>query len=203
MITESQLAQLIPSNEYVSDWCEQLNKFLPTYSIDTNKRCAAFISQCAHESKEFEWLHENLNYRATSLLSEWPTHFANITIANRYAHNSKMIANRVYANRLGNGDEASGDGWAFCGRGLIQLTGREIYQKFADESGKDITELAEYLQTFEGAVLGACFFWQLKKLNTYADEENILEVTKKINGGTNGLEDRTNRYRHCLLVLGN
>ncbi len=202
VITKEQLAQLIPGNPYVSQWCEALNEILPEYGIDTPQRVAAFIAQCAHESGGFKFLKENLNYRAPSLRKTFPKYFPDDAIAAAYANKPQMIANRVYANRMGNGDEASGDGFRYCGRGLIQLTGRDNYAFFAGSLDIPIEEATEYLETFEGAVQSACWFWETNNLNQWADRDDILTLTKRINGGTIGLEDRKKHYEHAKHVLG-
>lgn len=202
MITEAQLKELIPRNKYVSQWCSALNLILPDYEINNNLRCAAFLAQCIHESGGFVFLTENLNYRAESLMKVWPRHFPNLTIAKQYERNPEKIANKAYANRMGNGDESSGDGWRYCGRGLIQLTGKSNYQAFADSIETPLEVIPGYLQTFEGAVQSACWFWETNNLNTLADKKDILGLTKKINGGTIGLDDRIKHYEHALHVLG-
>jgi len=202
VITREQLAQLIPGNPYIDHWCEALNEILPDYGIDTPQRVAAFIAQCAHESGGFKFLKENLNYRAVSLRKTFPKYFPDDAIAAAYANKPQMIANRVYANRMGNGDEASGDGFRYCGRGLIQLTGRDNYAFFAGSLDIPIEEAAEYLETFEGAVQSACWFWETNNLNQWADKDDILTLTKRINGGTIGLEDRKKHYEHAKHVLG-
>ena len=201
-ITQQQLAQIIPGNPYVDHWCEALNAILPEYEIDTPQRVAAFLAQCAHESGGFKFLRENLNYKAESLVRVWPRLFPDMATARHYEKRPEMIANRAYANRMGNGDEASGDGWRYCGRGLIQLTGRNNYEAFADSIETDLSEITAYLETFEGAVQSACWFWETNKLNQYADKGDMLTMTKRINGGTLGLEDRTRHYSHALHVLG-
>ena len=201
IITQQQLTQILPGNPYVEHWCEALNKILPDYDITTPQRYAAFLAQCAHESGGFTALHENLNYKAESLMRVWPSHFSTIEIASRYANQPERIANRAYAGRMGNGPEESGDGWKFCGRGLIQLTGRDNYQTFADSLQMDVNDVPAYLQTFEGAIASACFFWENTNLNACADAGDILIMTKKINGGTLGIEDRTARYHHALEVF--
>jgi putative chitinase len=122
--------------------------------------------------------------------------------AQRYAHHQEMIANRAYAGRMGNGPEETGDGWRFCGRGLIQLTGRSNYQAFADSLEMDINDVTEYLGTFEGAVQSACWFWENNNLNQWADKGDMVMLTKRINGGTLGLEDRIKHYNHALHILG-
>ena len=204
-ITQEQLQQIIPNNPYVDHWAEALNKILPDYGIDTPQRCAAFIAQCAHESGGFTALKENLNYRAVTLRKIFPKYFPNDDIANQYAsqpNKQELIANRVYANRMGNGPEESGDGFRYCGRGLIQLTGKNNYQAFADSIETPVEEIPEFLQTFEGAIQSACWFWEANNLNQYADTGDILTMTKRINGGTIGLEDRTKHYNHALHVFG-
>ncbi len=165
VITKDQLAQLIPGNPYLNQWCEALNEILPEYGIDTPQRVAAFIAQCAHESGGFKFLKENLNYRAASLRKTFPKYFPDDAIAAAYANKPQMIANRVYANRMGNGPEESGDGFRYCGRGLIQLTGKN-------------------------------------NLNKWADTGDIKELTRRINGGYIGLEDRIKHYNHALHILG-
>ena len=200
-IRQDQLAQILPGNPYVDHWTEALNKILPDYDISTPQRVAAFLAQTAHESGGYTALHENLNYTAQSLCRVWPSHF-NAGIADQYAHNPEKIANRAYAGRMGNGPEESGDGWNFCGRGLLQVTGRVNYQAFADSVGMNINDVPAFLQTFEGAVQSACWFWENNNLNAYADSGDFVTMTKKINGGTLGLEDRTARYQHAVQILG-
>ena len=200
-IRQDQLAQILPGNPYVEHWTDALNKILPDYDITTPQRVAAFLAQTAHESGSYSALHENLNYTAQSLCKVWPSHFT-ADIADQYAHNPERIANRAYAGRMGNGDEASGDGWNFCGRGLLQVTGRVNYQAFADSLQMNIADVPAFLQTFEGAVQSACWFWENNNLNSYADSGDFVTMTKKINGGTLGLDDRTARYQHALQVFG-
>jgi len=205
MLTLSQLKQLLPKNPYVEHWHHALEQLFPDYDINTPKRMAAFIAQCAHESGGFMILKENLNYKAATLRKIFPKYFPNDQIAQEYAskpNKQVAIASRVYANRMGNGDEASQEGWKFCGRGLIQLTGRSNYQAFADSLEMSIDDVPEYLATFEGAAQSACWFWETNKLNQWADSGDILTLTKRINGGTIGLEDRKKHYDHALHVLG-
>jgi len=201
ILSEKQLVELIPKNPYVDHWHHAMEQCLPDYDINTPRRIAAFVAQCAHESGGFRFLTENLNYRAESLVKTWPRYF-NASNAGSYARNPQRIANRAYANRMGNGDEASGDGWRFCGRGLIQLTGRSNYQAFADSIETDINDIPDYLATFEGAVQSACWFWETNNLNKWADLGDIVTLTKRINGGTLGLDDRMKHYTHALHVLG-
>jgi putative chitinase len=202
ILTQDQLEDLIPKNPYVEYWYSALSQCLPDYDINTPRRVAAFIAQCSHESGGFKFLSENLNYRTESLMRVWPKYFKDLATAKRYAHNPERIANRAYANRMGNGNEASGDGWRFCGRGLIQLTGRDNYQSFADSIETELDDIPHYLATFEGAVQSACWFWETNNLNKWADAGDITTLTKKINGGTLGLDDRMKHYAHALHVLG-
>ena len=202
MLTKDQLDKIIPKNPYLDHWFKVLDQALPDYEINMPQRIAAFLAQCAHESGGFTAIQENLNYKAESLVRVWPKYFPNMEIANQYAHNQEKIANRAYANRMGNGPEESGDGWAHCGRGLIQLTGRANYQAFADSIQISIDDATEYLKTFEGCVQSACWFWENNNLNKWADEGNIEKMTRIINGGVLGLDDRTARYHHALQILG-
>jgi putative chitinase len=199
--TQDQLQQIIPQNTHVEHWYEALCKILPDYEIDTPQRVAAFLAQCAHESGGFNFIQENLNYKAESLCRVWPKYF-NAGNANDYAHKPEAIANRAYANRMGNGPEESGDGWKYCGRGLIQLTGKSNYSKFAESIDTPLEEITEFMQTFEGCVQSACWFWEANNLNQYADNGDILTMTKRINGGTLGLDDRKKHYQHALHVFG-
>jgi putative chitinase len=200
--TKQQLKEMIPKNPYVDQWFEAISEILPEYEITTPQRVAAFLAQCAHESGGFVFLKENLNYKAASLRRVFPKYFPDDAIAAQYAGKGEMIANRVYANRMGNGPEESGDGFRYCGRGLIQLTGKNNYTFFAGSLDIPVEEASEYLQTFEGAVQSACFFWEQNKLNQWADAGDILTLTKRINGGTIGLEDRIKHYEHALHIFG-
>jgi putative chitinase len=203
--TENKLSQIITNNHYVNEWFEALNTLLPDYDINTVPRVAAFIAQCAHESGGFKMLKENLNYLAVTLRKIFPKYFPTDELAEQYAsqpNKQELIANRVYANRMGNGDEASGDGYRYCGRGLIQLTGKQNYQNFADSIEIPVEEVPEFLETFEGAVQSACWFWEANNLNQWADKGDILTLTKRINGGTIGLADREKHYHHALHVFG-
>ena len=200
ILSKQQLAQLLPGNPYIDYWYHALEQALPDYDINTPSRVAAFIAQCAHESGGFKFLQENLNYKAESLCRVWPKYF-NAGNANDYAHNPEKIANRAYGGRMGNGPEESGDGFKYCGRGLIQLTGKQNYTKFAESIDTPVDEIPEFLATFEGAVQSACWFWESNNLNQYADSGDILTMTKRINGGTLGLEDRQQHFHHAIQLL--
>ena len=201
-LTLDQLKQVIPKNQYVSYWHDALAQLLPQYEINTAERIAAFLAQCAHESGGFVFIKENLNYKWASLRKVFPKYFPTDALAQQYEKQPQKIANRVYANRMGNGPEESGDGWRFCGRGLIQVTGRENYSWFAASLQISPEEASEYMETFEGAAQSACWFWESNNLNQWADKRDILTLTKRINGGTIGLEDRKKHYEHCLHILG-
>jgi putative chitinase len=200
--TKDQLNQMIPGNQYIDHWYDALCSILPEYEINTPQRVAAFVAQCAHESGGFKLLKENLNYRAESLVKVFPKYFPSMDLAKQYEKQGEKIANRVYGNRMGNGDEASGDGFRYCGRGLIQLTGKDNYSWFAGSLEMPVEDVPEYLATFEGAVQSACWFWETNNLNQWADKDDILTLTKRINGGTIGLEDRKKHYEHAKHILG-
>ena len=204
-LTKEQLKQLLPNNPYIDHWHEALAQLLPDYEINTPQRIAAFIAQCAHESAGFTALKENLNYRAPTLRKLFSKYFPTDELANEYANKpnkQEAIANRIYANRMGNGPEESGDGFRYCGRGLIQLTGKNNYVKFAESIDTPVEEIPDYLSTFEGAIQSACWYWEENNLNRWADQGDILTLTRRINGGTIGLDDRKKHYSHALKVLG-
>jgi putative chitinase len=204
--TQDQLQALIPNNAHVEHWYEALANILPDYQIDTPPRVAAFLAQCAHESGGFNAIQENLNYRPETLMKLFGSHFpGGLAEAQQYCaqpNKQEVIANRIYANRMGNGDEASGDGWRFCGRGLIQLTGRTNYTNFANSIDTPVDQITDFMQTFEGCVQSACFFWEANNLNQYADSGDIKTMTRIINGGYLGLDDRIAHYQHALQIFG-
>jgi putative chitinase len=199
--TQDKFTQIIGKNPYADHWFEALCEILPDYDINTIPRVAAFLAQTAHESGGYRAIKENLNYRAESLMRVWPRYFPTIEIARQYAQKPEMIANRAYANRMGNGPEESGDGWKFCGRGLIQLTGKDNYTRYAQSLEIGLDEASEHLTTFEGCVQSAAWFWEANNLNQWADKGDMLTLTKRINGGTLGLDDRVKHYNHALHVL--
>jgi putative chitinase len=201
--TPDHLKQMIGNNPHLNHWHKAISTICPDYGIDTPKRLAAFVAQCAHESANFTALRENLNYRAESLMKTWPRRFPTLAEAQQYARNPEKIANKVYADRMGNGPESTGDGWRYLGRGLIQLTGKENYSWFGASIGvTDPQELVEFLGTFEGAVQSACWFWETNELNQWADKGDMKTLTKRINGGTIGLADRIKHYEHACHILG-
>lgn len=203
--TKEHLQEIISAD--ADDWYDALCDLLPKYGITTERRVAHFLSQCAHESGGFKRLEENLNYSAKALRAVFGRYFGDSpkADADEYARNPEMIANRVYNDayrkyKMGNTEE--GDGWRFRGRGLKQLTGRYNYTKFGESIGMTAEEAAEYVATPAGAIDSACWFWDTNNLNDIADTDNVVKMTKKINGGNIGLEDRQKRYAHAMEVLG-
>ena len=188
--------------EKTIDVClEPLNAAMEEFEINTPKRMAMFLAQCCHESSYFRVTKENLNYKSEGLMKIFHKYFPDEDTASEYAHNPEKIANRVYSNRMGNGDEESGDGWKHCGRGFIQLTGKSNYEECGEALGKDLGEDPLYLTTPEGAARSAAWFWHKNGLNKYADADDILTCTKRINGGTIGLEERTELWKAALEVF--
>jgi putative chitinase len=202
MITLQKLNEAFPdaAEEDVEKYYEAFVRVFEEYEINTPQRQAAFIAQVAHESGQLTAVRENLNYSADGLMRVFRKYF-NASTARAYARQPERIANRVYANRMGNGPESSGEGWKFRGRGLIQLTGKENYTKFAEDMEMTLDEAIEYLETPDGAVESAAWFWDFKNLNVIADRGDIVTVSKRVNGGTNGLQDRIDLYNHALSVL--
>ena len=200
-LTEAQVAKCASRNKNAKVLAEALNKVLPKYEINTPVRVAAFMAQCGHESADFTTLKENLNYGAKGLRSTWPKRFPDDATAAKYERKPEMIANKVYSDRMGNGPEASGDGWKYRGRGAIQLTGCSNYTAFAKDIGKTIDEAIVYLETLEGAIESACWFWKKNGLNAVADTKDMKLATKKINGGDLGLAERTDHFNKNLTYL--
>jgi putative chitinase len=211
MLSLKQFKEFAPLTKYPEQWHDalfapqkELNgaTLLNDYDINTPVRVAAFMAQCHHESGGFVYLSENLNYKASGLLKTFPKYFPDMATAQKYERNPRAIANRVYANRMGNGSEESGEGWKFSGKGLIQLTGKDNMTRFAMSLEITPEEAAEYLQTFEGAAQSACWFWESNNLNHYADSGDFLTLTKKINGGTKGMDDRELQHARIRRILG-
>ena len=199
--TQEKLQQFLPKNQYISYWYSALEKLLPDYNIDNPQRLANFLGQCYHESGGFVFIKENLNYRWQSLRKVFAKYFPTDQLAQQYEKQPQKIANRVYASRMGNGPEESGDGWRFCGRGLIQVTGRDNYSWFAASLQITPEEASEYMETFEGAAQSACWFWETNNLNKFVDANDIRGLTRAINGGYNGLDDRIKHTQHALEIF--
>jgi len=206
-ITAEQLKAMIPGNQETEAWAKELNKAFKKYDIDTPERIAGFISQAGHESNDFKALEENLNYSEKALNSVFGRYFGEgKRDAAEYARNPEKIANYVYMDEyrskkgaLGNTEE--GDGWRFRGRGLKQLTGRNNYTAFAKDFDMTAEEAAKWVETKEGALASALWFWDKRNLNNIADTGDVAALTKKINGGDIGLRDRKERYARCMSVL--
>ncbi len=196
-IDAKQLLTIAPAckDGVVMELAQCLPAILEKYSINTPLRVGHFLAQTVHESAGFTRFVENLNYSASGLKNTWPDRFG-LANPNRYAHRPELIANHVYANRMGNGDEASGDGWKFRGRGMIQLTGHDNYDAFSKHSGLDAVNNPDLLSTVEGAAESAAWFWLERHINKPADEDDVVTVTKLINGGTLGLDER----KHLLVI---
>lgn len=205
-LTTQQFSEMFPKNKTPQEWTDALNEILPDYDINTPKRVAAFLAQCGHESAGFSVLTENLNYGAAGLRGIFGKYFPDDATANAYARQPEKIANKVYANRMGNGDTASGEGYKFRGRGPIQLTGKTNYTQFANDMFEDPETVLDNPDVValdkETALTSAVWFWNKNKLNALADIGDIKTMTKKINGGYIGLEDRLKHYDHALHVLG-
>jgi putative chitinase len=200
--TVDQLKQCCPRNSNADALFQALNDVFPKYEITSVNRVAGFLSQCGHESNDFTVLRENLNYSAEGLNKTFKKYFPTVESAQPYARQPEKIANKVYANRMGNGPESSGDGFKYRGRGAIQLTGHDNYKAFASAIGKTIDDTVAYCETLEGAIESACWFWKGRALNALADAGDVLGMTKRINGGTVGLDDRQKRWDNALAVLG-
>jgi putative chitinase len=190
-IEASQILSLCPTckPDEANSLAECLPAIFEKYAIDTPLRVAHFLAQTAHESEGYTHFSENLNYSASGLQNTFPKYFRQVSPA-AYARNPEKIANHVYADRMGNGSEASGDGWKFRGRGMIQLTGRENYTSFSKDCGKDCTEDPDFLTTPEGAAESAAWYWKQRDINKPADVDDVVAVTRLINGGTLGLDER-------------
>ena len=197
MVNKEQLKELHIGEQ----WVDALNETFVRFDIMNPLRKAAFIGQASHESGNFKTLEENLFYRAETLMRVWPKRFPTLEFAKQYEKNPKKIANSVYANRMGNRDEASGDGHRFRGRGLFQLTGHSNYFHAGKALGEDFVMNPDLVATPMFAALTAGFFWNTHKLNQYADARDYVTMTKKINGGTIGLADRQKHIAHALEVI--
>jgi len=197
MVNAEQLAKL----HIGPQWVDALNETFQRYEILTPRQQAAFIGQCGHECGNFKLLEENLNYRAATLMKLWPKRFPTVDIASEYAGKPQKIANKVYASRMGNRDEASGDGWRFRGRGCVQLTGSDSYFHAGKALGVDFWADPNLVATPQYAALTAGWFWSTRKCNQLAEAADWLGLTKKINGGTIGYDDRVKHTNEALAVL--
>ncbi len=197
MVNSEQLTKL----HIGPQWVDPLNQTFERFGIMSPTQQASFIGQCGHECGHFKTLEENLNYRAEALMKLWPKRFPLLEIAKQYERNPRKIANKVYADRMGNRDEASGDGYRFRGRGCIQLTGHSGYYHAGQALGVDFVMEPDLVATPQFAALTAGWFWNTHKLNQYADNQDYKMMTKKINGGFIGLDDRIKHINLALTVL--
>ena len=199
-MTESQLEAL----GIDAKWLQPLNDTFAKYGIDSANRQSAFLGQAQHESNNFKTLEEGLNYSASRLMAVWPSRFSSLDVANQYANNPEKLANKVYGGRADLGNTQEGDGFAFHGRGCIQLTGRDSYERCGSSIGVDLIGSPNRLLDPEYAAMSAGWFWNKKGLNALADDgsETALEtMTKRINGGLIGLDDRKAKMAKALTVL--
>jgi putative chitinase len=208
-ITLPQLVGIMPRNKRPAAWIDVLNEALTSFEINTIGRVAAFLAQIAHESAELNRLLENLNYSAQGLLATWPKRFVSLEVARQFERNPERIANYVYANRMGNGDLSSGDGWRYRGRGVIQLTGRGNYRAVGNAVGLPFETNPDLLLEPGPAALAAGYFWKSRGLNELADDRNddnddedFVSITVRINGGRAGLADRRRYWERAQVVLG-
>jgi putative chitinase len=211
-------------NELAQQWLEGVQSACVQYGINTPQRIAGFLSQCAHESGGFRMLEENLNYRATVMAAVWPTRFAERipdpknpkktiakkgqdgrNIPNKFAlaieRQPEMIANAVYSNRMGNGTIESGEGWLYRGRGLKQLTGKENYTRCGRALNIDLVGKPDLLLQPGPAALSAAWFWHTNGCNSFADKGDVEGLTRKINGGLIGIDDRKKRYNSIMSAI--
>ena len=196
-VTAEQLQKLHINPELVSAF----NATFDRWGIQTLRQQAAFIGQCGHESGNFRVLEENLNYAADRLMKIWPKRFPTIDVAQPYHRNPRKIANKVYANRMGNRDEASDDGWRFRGSGWVQLTGHDNFYHFGKAMGEDFVMKPDLVRTPEYAAQSAGWFWSTHKCNQIAESGDWKALTKRINGGEIGLADRIKHTQHAMQVL--
>jgi len=207
-ISAGHLSEMIPTNKGAAGkWAAAMQEIFPKYNINTPHRVAGFVAQCAHESGDFKRLEENLNYSAKALRAVFGRYFGAPPKrdADEYHRKPEMIANYVYQDEFRKykmGNVNPGDGWLFRGRGLKQLTGRENYTAFGKSVGMTAEQAAEYVATEKGAIESACWFWDKAKCNDFADAGDIVGMSKRINGGTIGLEDRVRRWNAALEILG-
>ena len=200
---EEWMAEELIHRDDWKDWYEAMLEILPLWEVNTIERVAMFIAQCGHESAGFRVLTENLNYSAKALNTIFPKYFRRAgRDANDYHRQPEKIANVIYANRMDNGDSDSGDGWRFRGGGILQLTGRYNYTQFAKAMEMTAEEAVDYVRTKKGALDSACWFWDTNNINKWCDDMDVVGATKRINGGTIGLDDRKKHYLHAMDVLG-
>lgn len=203
MLTESTLKQILPLNKNFIAWLKPLNIGFLRMNITTPGAISMFMAQCSHESNQFITLVENLNYSADGLMKTFPKYFKTIQIASEYARQPEKIANKIYANRMGNGDEASKDGWKYRGKSILQCTGKNNHAAFALSKKMTVDDICAYLLTVEGSVEFALFFWETNRLMKLVELKDVPLASKIINGGTIGLPHRTSEYVRIRKILEN
>lgn len=201
MVDQALLAAACPGVANLGHWVEPIRKACAEHEINTIRRVAAFIAQMAHESMCFTRTAENLNYSAQRLCEVWPSRFPSLARAQPYARNPEALANKVYANRIGNGDEASGDGWRFRGGGPLQLTGRDNWTRFAEASIMPLDQALAWGRTPEGGVMAAAWFWETNDINRLADTPGVADESRRINGGAHGLADREAKFNALVAEM--
>ena len=203
MLTKDHIIHILHGNADAAAWADAALEILPKYEINTPNRIAGFFAQTCHESMNFSALSENLSYRKETLEKLFSKYFSKAgRNAADYEKQPEKIANVIYANRLGNGDTASGEGFAFRGRGIIQLTGKDNYTAFGKSVGMTAEQVIDYVQTKKGALESACWYWNSRNINAACDKSDTTLMCKLVNGGTIGLEDRLKHYEQALAVLG-
>jgi putative chitinase len=200
-ITLEQLCNFFEDTDdsVLKNFVDPINNVIKEFEINTPDRISMFLAQIGHESGGLTKLHENLNYKPARLLQIFPKYFRDVDPEDY--NTPEKIANRVYSDRMGNGDEDSGDGYRFRGRGAVQLTGRSNYTACGKDLGVDLESNPDYLETPEGAIRSAAWFWDQHDLNDYADKKDVTTVTKKINGGTIGLQERKELFEEALTIF--
>jgi len=200
-LTKDKIIHLLHGNAEAAAWADAAMEILPKYEINTPNRIAGFFAQCGHESMNFTVLSENLNYRAETLEKLFSKYFSKSgRNAADYAKQPEKIANVIYGGRMRNTEE--GDGWRFRGRGVIQLTGRDNYTAFGLTIDMTAEQVIDYVTTKKGALESACWYWNSRNINAACDANDITKMTKLVNGGTIGLDDRKHHYEQALAVLG-
>ena len=197
LITEA-LLRTVTTPQLADKWCSALNETCERFAIDSPYRIAGFISNVAHESSGFKVVTENLNYSAQRLMVVFKKYFPTEQMAQAYAMQPEKIANYVYANRMQNGDESSGDGWKYRGRGLIQLTGKANYLEYSLSCDNEAYQRPDIVTEDHYAAEAAGWFWDRNNLNALADVQDIGGMCCKINGGYNGLDDRQMKYSQVM-----
>jgi putative chitinase len=201
MLTKEKFLVIFPAAKATTLNIDSIVAEVNASNLNTVNRMAGFLAQCGHESGQFRVVRENLNYSADGLRKVFPKYFPTPELAAQYARKPMQIASRVYANRMGNGTEASMDGWKYRGRGFIQLTGKNNYDQCGKDLGVDLINKPELVETAEYAVKSAVWFWQRNNLNRFADNDDIKGMTKAINGGYHGIDERTEFYNRAKTVL--